>query len=96
MAAPFPPAGGQKQYTERPLKVYGEQYLAAAAVPIGVKTTGPNGEPVPPYVITSAGLYQPVREGDWVISNRYSGALVEVLSNEEFSERFGGSGAAVA
>ena len=93
MAAPYPPAGGQKQYNERPLKVYGEQYLEGRPIPIGVRTAGPAGELVPPYLIDGQGRYQPVRFSDWVVSNRYTGAAVEVLSNEEFTERFGGTGA---
>jgi len=28
---------------------------------------------------------------DWVISNRYTGAAAEVISAEEFAERFGPS-----
>ena len=51
MAAPVPPQGDQRQYTERPLKVYGEQYRSGAPLPIGTRTAGPNGEAVPPYVL---------------------------------------------
>ena len=36
MAAPVPPAGAQSQHTERPLKVYAEQYVEGAPLPIGV------------------------------------------------------------
>ena len=92
MAAPFPPQGGQKQYTERPLKIHGEQYIVGGPLPVGVRTDAPSGDTVPPYVI-AGGLYQPVRDTDWIVSNRYSGVVVEVLSNDEFSERFGGGGA---
>src|SRR3954468_15324202 len=88
MGQPFPPQGNQKQHTERPTKIYAEQYLLTAPLPIGVSTNGPTGESVPPYVV-AGGIYSPVRETDWVISSRYTGAVVEVISHEEFTERFG-------
>jgi hypothetical protein len=95
MAAPFPPAGNQKQYNERPLKVYGEQYLASAPLPVGALTESLNplyadGRP---HVIVASGHVYDLHEGDWVVSSRYSGAQIEVLSDEEFTERFGGKGA---
>jgi hypothetical protein len=93
MAAPFPPAGEQKQYTERPVKIYGEQFLAGAPLPIGVRTTAPTGDTTPPYVINAAGQYKPVHDTDWIVSSRYSGVVLDVLSNEEFIERYGGGGA---
>ena len=89
MAAPFPPQGNQTQHTERPLRIYAEQMITGAPIPIGVQTTAPTGDPAPPFVIIR-GVYFPVRESEWVITNRYSGALREVISNEEFIERFGG------
>jgi hypothetical protein len=92
MAQPVPPQGAQQQYTERPLKIYGEQSVAGGPLPVGVQTTAPGGEPAPPYLITAGGLYQPVRVGDWVVSNRYTGRPIEVVSDEEFTERFGGGG----
>ena len=90
MAAPFPPAGNQTQHTERPLKVYAEQYLSGAPLPVGVSVDVvppiyPNGEP---RVYVTPGAY-PVHEGDWVISNRYTGKPIEVISHEEMIERFG-------
>jgi len=92
MAAPFPPQGDQRQYTERPLKVYGEQYLEGGALPVGALLIGP---PVftdgLPRVLTPMG-YQVLHSTDWVISNRYTGQPVEVISDEEFTERFGGGG----
>ena len=92
MAPPFPPQGNQSQHTERPLKVYAEQYLEGGALPVGVLHNAPTGEETPPFAITADGLYQPVRSTDWVISSRYTGALIEVISDEEFTERFGGGG----
>jgi hypothetical protein len=92
MAAPYPPQGNQKQHTEKPLKVYAEQYLAGAPLPIGAVTE--SLDPVyadgRPHVITPDHTYD-LHEGDWVISNRYTGAPIEVIANEEFTERFGGT-----
>lgn len=92
MAQPYPPQGAQQPHTERPLKIYGEQYLAGAALPIGATTETAN--PVyadgRPHVILPGGVVDlPV--GWWVISNRYTGAAIEVISPEEFTERFGPS-----
>jgi len=95
MAAPYPPQGNQSQHTERPLKVYAEQMLAAAPLPIGVLTTAPSGETTPPYVLAD-GVYFPVLETDWVISSRYNGRVLEVISAEEFAERFGPTDDAIA
>jgi len=92
MAQPFPPQGNQSQHTERPLKIYAEQYVEGGALPVGVLNHAPTGEQTPPYLVAN-GVYQPVRVGDWVISNRYTGVPIEVISDEEFSERFGGGGA---
>jgi len=93
MAAPFPPAGLQQQHTERPLKIYAEQYLTGQPVPIGVSTTVfppvyPNGEP---RVYLAGGGAKAIALTDWVISNRYTGQPIEVISAEEFAERFGPS-----
>jgi len=92
MAAPFPPQGNQQQRTERPLKIYAEQYTAAGPLPVGVSVEPaapiyPNGEP---RVYATTGTYD-VHEGDWIISSRYTGQPVEVISAEEFTERFGPS-----
>jgi hypothetical protein len=35
MAQPYPPQGEQQQHTERPIKVYAEQYLEGQPLPIG-------------------------------------------------------------
>jgi hypothetical protein len=92
MAAPFPPQGNQKQQTEKPLKVYAEQFLTGQPLPVGVATyvfepTFPNGEP---RVYTDRGVFA-IHDTDWVISSRYTGRPVEVISAEEFAERFGPS-----
>lgn len=92
MAPPFPPQGEQKQFTERPLKIYGEQFLVNSPLPIGVQTMGPTGAPTPPYLVTAGGIYRTVVIGDWIISNRYTGQVIDAISDEEFQERFGGGG----
>jgi hypothetical protein len=93
MGQPHPPQGNQKQHTERPLKVFGEQYLASAPLPIGavlVPDLFPDGLP---RVFTDTKTFE-LHETEWVISNRYSGKPIEVLSDEEFTERFGGGNVA--
>ena len=92
MAAPFPLQGNQKQQTEKPLKVYSEQFLAAGPLPVGVSIevlppVYPNGEP---RVYTADGPIA-VHETDWILSSRYTGQPIEVISAEEFAERFGPS-----
>jgi len=90
MAAPFPPQGNQTPHTERPLKIYAEQYLAAAPLPVGtsVEIVPPGYEDGRPRVYLPGGP-KDLHETDWVISNRYTGVPVEVISAEEFAERFG-------
>lgn len=93
MAAPFPPQGHQQPHTERPLKVYAEQYVTGQPLPIGATTDF--GEPP---LFTDGLPRVPLETGwavvfltDWVISNRYTGKSIEVISAEEFTERFGPS-----
>lgn len=95
MPPPFPPQGNQRQYTERPSKIYGEQYRVGQPIPGGVST-----ELVPPVyaegqprVYAANGRTYPVQDTDWVITNRYTGQPVEVISDQEFTERFGGASA---
>jgi len=93
MGQPSPPAGNQQQYTERPLKVYGEQYLAGGPLPVGAvidPTVGdqPLFSDGQPRVALPTG-WVVVQVTDWVISSRYSGKPTDVISNEEFDERFG-------
>lgn len=91
MAAPLPPQGNQTSQTERPLKVYAEQYLAGQPLPVGV-VIDPGTPPIfqdgQPRVALPTG-WVVVHETDWVISNRYSGKPAEVISHEEMAERFG-------
>ena len=95
MAAPHPPAGAQKSYTERPVRIYGEQYLDGGPLPVGA-VIDPGVPPLfsdgQPRVLLPTG-WVVVHSTDWVISNRYSGAAAEVISAEEFAERFGPGGA---
>jgi hypothetical protein len=93
MAAPHPPAGNQSQHTERPLKIYGEQYVVGQPLPIGVEVD-PGDPPMfndgQPRVALPTG-WVVVNLTDWVISSRYTGKPLEVISAEEFAERFGPS-----
>lgn len=93
MAAPYPPQGNQSSHTERPLKVYAEQYLAGGQpLPVGA-TTNP-ADPVTagrPIVYLPHGLVAELHPNDWVLSSRYTGQPIEVISAEEFAERFGPS-----
>jgi len=89
MPPPHPPAGNQQQHTERPLKVYAEQYLAAAPLPIGAVLIPDLFTDGLPRVFTDTKTYE-LHETDWVISNRYTGKPIEVISDEEKQERFGG------
>jgi hypothetical protein len=93
MAAPHPPAGNQSPHTERPLKIYAEQYHEGQPLPIGAVTD--YGDPplfidgVPRVPLATGWVV--LHPTDWVISNRYTGAAMEVISAEEFAERFGPS-----
>jgi hypothetical protein len=97
MAAPFPPAGNQSQHTERPVKIYAEQYLEGAPLPVGAVIDFAPTPDLPP--LWSDGVprvplvtgWIALRLTDWVISNRYTGQPIEVISAEEFAERFGPS-----
>jgi len=93
MAAPYPPAGNQSSHTERPLKIYAEQYVVGQPLPIGAttETLNPVYADGRPHVILPHGIVMELHETDWVISNRYTGAPQEVISAAEFAERFGPS-----
>jgi len=98
MAAPFPPQGQQQPHTERPLKVYGEQYVPPG-LPVGavIDPVGGGGLPIfsdgQPRVLTPAG-WVVLHATEWVISSRFTGQPQEVISAEEFAERFGPGGGA--
>ena len=95
MSAPIPPQGNQQQHTERPLKIYAEQYLTGQSLPIGA-VIDPGDPPIyqdgQPRVLLPGG-WVVVHEGEWVISNRYTGKPSDVMSAEEYAERFGPAGA---
>jgi len=96
MGQPHPPQGNQTQQTEKPLKVYSEPYLEGGALPIGAVV---NPEPMPGFPLFSDGVprvplatgWAIVNVGDYVISSRFSGQPLEVISAEEHLERFGPS-----
>jgi len=97
MGAPLPPAGNQSQHTERPLKVYAEHYQAGAPLPVGAVIDPAPGPDLPalftdglPRVLLPAG-WVVLELGAWVLSSRYTGHAIEVISAEEFAERFGPS-----
>jgi hypothetical protein len=90
---PIPAQGGQQQYTERPYKIFAEQYRAGGALPIGAIAAI---EPIfpasgGPYANTLTGVF-PLHDTDWVITNRYTGQQQSVMANDEFTERFGSGG----
>jgi len=95
MAAPVPPQGNQTQHTERPLKVYAEQYVQGQPLPIGAVIDPVPAPDLPP--LFSDGLPRVLTPDGWivvnltdvVISNRYTGKPIEVISADEFLERFG-------
>src|SRR5262245_2802455 len=92
MPPPQPPQGNQQLVVEKPLKVYAEQYLQGQPIPIGVVTAA-----FPPVfaegdarVYTEDGQVLRIAFSDWVITHRYSGRAQDVLSNDEYVDRFGG------
>jgi hypothetical protein len=97
MAAPFPPQGEQKQQTEKPLKVYSEQYLEGQPLPVGatVEPMMPPMDNATPRVYANGRVYV-LAFGDYVISSRFTGKPIEVISAEEHAERFGPSADVVA
>ena len=96
MAQPHPPAGNQSQHTERPLKVYGEQYVTGQPLPVGAVI---DPAPIDGRPLFSDGVPRvPLPTGwvvltltDFVISSRFTGQPIEVISADEFAERFGPS-----
>jgi hypothetical protein len=89
MAQPHPPQGGQQQHTERPTKIYAEQWIAGGPLPVGAVLIDLYTDGLP-RVFTPTQAYI-LHDTEWVISNRYSGKPIEVISDEEMAERFGGT-----
>lgn len=84
----------QKQYVEKPVKVLGEQYVAASDPPaVGVCrcTLTPQAPEGQPHVHTAHGPTR-LQETDWIVTNRFSLVVEDVLTNAEFEERFGTQG----
>jgi hypothetical protein len=88
--AKVPLQGQQKQYNEQPVKIYGEQMLNGAPLPIGVSTEIilPVYADGRPRAYTTDGP-KDVHPTDWVITHPFSGEVLDVLTAEEFEDRFG-------
>jgi hypothetical protein len=89
MAPPLPPQGQQILAVEKPRRFYAEQYVPPT-LPVGaIDTVFPpvwaNGEPRVEIPGNGTVVLTP---GDWVISSRFTGQVLEVISNEEYTERF--------
>jgi hypothetical protein len=69
--------------------VFAEQYLASAPLPVGAVLIPDLFTDGLPRVFTDVKTYE-LHETEWVISNRYTGKPIEVISDEEKAERFGG------
>ncbi len=83
----------QKQYVEKPVKILGEQYLAAATPPaVGVCVQDDTGMLIPagvPHVHTELGP-KALHETDMIVSSRWKvGVYLDVLPLAEFEERYG-------
>jgi len=90
---PYPPQGQQQTRTERPHTIYAEQYLDGQPLPIHVVLNV--GDPPffaedRPRVVLPGGAVE-IQLTEWVISNRHTGAPIDVISAEEFADRFGPS-----
>ncbi len=87
-----PPQGNQKQYVEKAGHVYGEQYKIGQPLPVGV-VAAITGDPLHPasggpYAVTLSGIL-PMHDTDWVVTSRRTGMQTGVLTDEEFTERYG-------
>lgn len=84
------PEGGQRQYVEKPVKVYAEQYLVGAPLPIGAIEAIEPIYPASggPYASTTTGIY-PLVPTDWILTDRFTGQAESAISHEQFVERFG-------
>jgi hypothetical protein len=87
------PAGRQAPYTERPLKVYGEQYVEGQPLPVGavidpIVAGMPLYSDGQPRVPLSTG-WVVVNVTDWVVSDPYSGEPIAVMTTIEFEARYG-------
>ena len=95
MAGVQPPEGGQKNYVDKPQQVYGEQYLGGGPIPVGAvaeilpdyPAAGGPYLPLPPCVFV-------VHSTDWVITNKRTGQPERLMTDEDFTDRYGGGGGA--
>ena len=92
--AVVPPQGGQQNYPQKPVQVYGEQYRAGGPLPVGAVAA------IDPYYPAGGGPYVDTHPGvavlhdtEWVLTNKRTGLATEVITDEEFQDRFGGGGA---
>jgi hypothetical protein len=87
---PMPAQGAQQPYSERPLTIYGEPYLDGHPLPIGV-VIDPGDPPFfsdgQPRVLLPTG-WVVVHLTDWVITHRFSGQAVAVITQEEFGDSY--------
>lgn len=93
MAGVTPPQGGQKNYVDKPQQVYGEQYLGGGPIPVGAVAEAGPGYPAEagPYLVIPPCVFV-IQSTDWVITDKHTGRPERVLTDEEFSDRFGGGG----
>jgi hypothetical protein len=91
MPPPVPPQGNQQLVVAKPQKVYAEQYLVGQPLPIGVVTAAfpPVFAEGDPRVYTQDGRVLIPKDTDWILTHRYSGQVSDVLSAEEYADRFG-------
>jgi hypothetical protein len=87
------PQGGQKNYVTKPQQVYGEQYLEGGTLPVGAVPDFGDLFPASggPYLNGTAGFFT-LHSTDWVLTNKRTGVPIEAITDEEFTERYGGGG----
>jgi hypothetical protein len=87
---PKPPTAHQQEYTQRPPRVYAEQYHTGDPLPPGA-TPGedPPGLPIAggPYLSTLTGMY-PLHDTDWILTDTYSGLATTVLADADFQLQY--------
>ena len=89
----LPPQGGQKNAVTKPQQVYAEQYRVGQPLPVGAVVD--LGEAFPadkgPYVSSMTGVFT-LLDTDWVLTNKRTGVPIEAITDEEFTDRYGGGG----
>jgi len=80
----------QKQYVQKPYKVNAEPYDAYAdPLQPGVCRCVPD---LPPHVHVGGGELVILAVGDWIVQDAWSPHAWHVIPDEEFQDRFGGTG----